>query len=237
MARDVVGDFVRYQQTGQGFNRIWVEVAAIVREFAERQLVKMHVTAGSARAVDECALAEVVEMTTDRLRALSTPNARGRFDPAKTRRPGMDGFRGWLWRVTRSKAVDWVRKHRQSAKKRNAKDEHARRRLAVRKVLLDSDLAYNKLSGGEYASILRRQPARFERFELLPILKECINQIENPGLRQAVGMMLDVSSTERDMAKKLNTPVATFHRRLHRAYEVLRPILELRGVEASWFGV
>jgi len=237
MARDVVGDFVRYQQTGQGFNRIWVEVAAIIREFAERQLVKMSVTAGSSRVVDEWALAEVVEMTTDCLRALAKPNASGRFDPAKTRRPGMDGFRGWLWRVTRSKAVNWVRENRPSAKKGNAKDDQSRRRLSVRKVLLDSDLAYNELSGGEYASILKLQPARFERFELLPILKECINQIEDPGLRQAVEMMLDVCSTERDMAKKLNTPVATFHRRLHRAYKVLRPILESRGVEASWFGV
>jgi DNA-directed RNA polymerase specialized sigma24 family protein len=237
MTRDLVGDFVRYQQTGQGFNGIWVEVAGIIREFAERQLVKMHVTAGSARAVDECALADVVEMTTDRLRALSKPNARGRFEPAKTRSPGMDGFRGWLWRVTRSKAVDWVRKHRPSAKKGNAKDEQARGRLALRKVLRDSDLAYNKLSGGDGASILKRQPSRLERIELLPILEESINQIEDPKLRQAVGMMLDVSSTERDMAERLNTPVATFHRRLHRAYAALRPILESRGVEASWFGV
>ncbi len=235
MARDVVGDFVRYQQTGQGFNGIWVEVAAVVREFAERQLVNMRVTAGSSRVVDEWALAEVVEMTTDRLRDLSKPNARGRFDPTKTRRLGMDGFRGWLWTVTWSKAVDWVRKNRPSARRGNAKDDHTRRRLVVRKVLLDSDLAYNKLAEGDSASILKRQPARCERVELLPILEECINQIDDPGLRQAVGMMLDVCSTERDMAKKLNTPVATFHHRLHRAYAVLRPILESRGVEASWF--
>ena len=106
MARDIVGEFVRYQETGQGFHGIWADVAEIVLDFAERQLVKMGVTAGSSRVADEFAVAEVVDNTTDRLLALSAPNARGRFDPTKTRRPGMDGFRGWLWRVTRSKSVD-----------------------------------------------------------------------------------------------------------------------------------
>jgi DNA-directed RNA polymerase specialized sigma24 family protein len=148
----------------------------------------------------------------------------------------MDGFRGWLWTVTWSKAVDWVRKNRPSARRGNAKDDHTRRRQVVRKVLLDSDLAYNELAEGDSASILKRQPARCERVELLPILEECINTIDDLRLRRAVGTMLDVCTTERDMAKRLNIPVPTFHARLHRAYRVLRPMLEARGVEPSWFG-
>ena len=100
----------------------------------------------------------------------------------------------------------------------------------------DSDLAYNELAGVDTASILKRQPARCERVELLPILEECINTIGDLRLRQAVGMRLDVCTTERGMAKRLNIPVPTFHGRLHRAYRVLRPMLEARGVEPSWFG-
>jgi DNA-directed RNA polymerase specialized sigma24 family protein len=236
MARDIVGEFVRYQETGQGFHGIWADVAEIVGEFAERQLVKMGVTAGHSRAADGLAVAEVVDNTTDRLLALSAPNARGRFDPTKTRRPGMDGFRGWLWRVTRSKSVDWVRKNRPCTEQEQTEKNRRHRRRPVRKVLLDSALGYNELAGADTGSVLKQQPARFERVELLPILEECINTIDDLRLRRAVGTMLDVCTTERDMAKRLNIPVPTFHARLHRAYRVLRPMLEARGVEPSWFG-
>jgi hypothetical protein len=211
---DVVARFVHYQQSGEGFDGIWSGIEPIVSEFASRSLAKLGVKA--VYGADEWAVADVVNQTAVRLLGLARPNATGRFDPARAK-PGISGLRGWLWGVVARLSVDWARVHRDA------------------RVVPVSTLTWNELpSGDEVDSFLDRLAAKIERPDLLPILNECISRLEDPFLRQVMQLRLHDGLSERAAADRLGMSAPTIHRRLHDAYDLLRPMLEQFGVDEAW---
>lgn len=213
---DVVARLVRFQETGAGFDGVWAEIGPIVAECAWRNLRKLGVRAGVARD----AVGDVVNSTASRLLRLAEPRAGGRFDPTRLTRPGVAGLRGWLWRMVQRQAADWKR------------DEYGGR---GKKMVPESGLEWNESSDSDDgASIVKRQVAKIERADLLPVLHECINALADPDLRQVVRLRLDEDLSQRDIAKRLGTSAPTVHRRLQDAYALLRPLLEDRGIDAAW---
>jgi RNA polymerase sigma factor (sigma-70 family) len=213
---DAVARFVRFQQTGRGFDGVWADIGPIVADFARRNLQTLGVRRGVARnAVDD-----VVNSTATRLLRLAEPQAGGQFDPARLSKPGLSGLRGWLWRVVERQAADWKRK------------EYGGRGM---KIVPESGLEWNELSEtDDGASILKRQVAKLQRADLLPVLHQCINQLADPDLRKVVRLRLDEALSQRDIAERVGTSAPTIHRRLQDAYELLRPLLEDRGIDAAW---
>ena len=212
---DVVAKLVGFQKTGKGFDGVWEEIGPIVKEFARRNLRKMDVIGGeSSWAVDD-----VVSQTVEKLMGLSASGAGGRFNPAKAK-PGLAGVRAWLWAVVKNQAVNWVR---------------ANRGGRGVKVLSESVLSWNELgSGKESESFLERIVAKIDRPELLPILQECINRLPDPVMREMVQLKLDEELSVRGTADRTGIHKSSVQRNLTSAYEMLRPMLEERGVDVSW---
>jgi RNA polymerase sigma factor (sigma-70 family) len=213
---DVVAHLVHFQETGEGFAGVWAEIGPIVADCARGNLRKIGVRAGVARnAVDD-----IVNSTVGRLLRLAEPQAGGKFDPSRLAKPGLSGLRGWLWRVVERQVADWRRV------------EYGGRGM---KIVPESGLEWNASPENEDgASIVKRQVAKIERADLLPILHECVNQLPDPHLREVVRLRLDEDLSQRDIAKRLGTSATTIHRRLQDAYDLLRPLLEDRGIDAAW---
>lgn len=217
---DTVAKFLTFQQTGLGFDELWGDLQPIIAEFARRTLRKLGVR---VRAGDG-AVGDVEGQTVVRLLKLPAAGARGRFDPLKARRPGISGFRGWLWRVVANEAATWSRNERGS-----------RRILITPESGLGAPSEWNAPAAADDGpSILKRQVAKIVRPDLLPIMEECINRLENPAHRQVVRLQLGEGLSQRQIAERLKTSATTVFHRLHAAYEQLRPLLEERGVDESW---
>ncbi len=212
---DTVEKFVEFQRTGVGFDAVWADLHPIVTEFAGRNLRKLGVR---VRAGDG-SVGDVEGQTVACLMGLAAEGARGRFDPAKAA-PGIPGFRGWLWQVVASQAADWARNERGSRKV---------------KITPESGLAWNEVPGStDGPSVVKREVAKIERPDLLPILEECVNALPDPELRDVVRLQLHEGLPQREIAGRLQTSAATICRRLKDAYAEMRPLLEARGVDASW---
>jgi RNA polymerase sigma factor (sigma-70 family) len=210
----LVENFLEFQRTGQGFNELWPNLHAHVTEMAEYHLRKF----GVRVAADDGSVAAVEGETTIRLMSLAAEGAKGRFDPNKAA-PGISGFRGWLWKVVRSQTSNWLREEQGGRK---------------RKIIPVSNLEWNEASDShDDSSILKNQPAKIERADLLPILEEVINELTNPAQRQAVRVQLEGGLSKRQTAKRLNVSISTMNRRLNSAYAILIPLLEQRGVDCS----
>lgn len=214
---EIVEKFLRFQATGMGFDLAWAGVGPIVEECARVALKKLRVKVWTGYG--EWAVDDVGSMTKLRLLELGQPGANGRFDPAKTKAVGLSGFKGWLWRVVYRQAVDWARDNRNVGEK---------------KLYLESDLELNDPSGdGEPESILKQTPARIERAELLPILEEVIGKLTDPLMREAVTLKLREGLSQQETADRLGVSDTTIQRRLKAAYDILRPLLEARGIDDS----
>jgi RNA polymerase sigma factor (sigma-70 family) len=215
---DVVSKLVEFQRTGRGFDGFWNEIHPIVVDFARRNLVKIGVRVRPADP--EGAVGDVVSETCLALRKLSLPGVGGQFRPEKMKKPGLSGVRAWLWRVVRSKAVNWQR------------DTIGGRGVTIKP---EAGLDWNDLPpDGEGTSIVKQVVAKIERPDLLPILAACINELPDPKIRRIVRMRLDEDLSQRGIAKRLRLSPVTIHRRLQAAYALLRPLLEERGVDMSW---
>lgn len=215
---EIIEKFVCFQQTGTGFDVVWAAMQPVVEEFARRVLRKYGVkvwTGHGASAVDD-----VSSQTKLRLLELGQPGARGRFDPSRTKSAGLSGLQGWLWRVVERQAIDCTR---------------ATYRCGDRKLFLESDLEWNdQCTDGDRESILKQTPAKVERAALLPILEECINQLAEPLMRDAVLLKLHEGLSEAATAARLGVSDTTIHRRLQAAYAILRPLLESHGIDDRW---
>lgn len=215
---EIVEQFLRFQVTGTGFDVAWAGVGPIVEEFARRSLRKYGVKVWTGHG--EWAVDDVVSQTKVRLLELGQPGAKGRFDLARTKAGGLSGLKGWLWRVVDRQSVDWVRDNCN---------------VGDRKLFLESDFELNDPSGiGEPESFLKLQPAKIERAALLPILEELIGQLADPLMRQAMLLKLHEGLSQEETGRRLGVSDTTIGRRLHDAYEILRPQLEARGVDESW---
>jgi len=216
---DLVAGFVRFQQTNVGFDGIWeAGLGELVAEFAKRNLRKLGVQVSR----DGSCVGEVTGMTMERLMNLAK-YTRGRFDPEKASQPGISGFRAWLWRVVASQAANWVRNERGSR----------RVRIIPESALGTSE--WNELpDADERPSIVKAQVAKIERPDLLPILEACINDLEDPELREVMRLTLHDGLSQAQIAKRLGLAPATVCRRSQLARTLLRPLLEARGVDESW---
>jgi RNA polymerase sigma factor (sigma-70 family) len=219
----VVARFVDFQETGAGFEGVWADVGPIVEEFARRTLRKNGVK--TPFGDDGWAVDDVVNQTAARLMDLAAPGAAGRFDPARASKPGLSGLRGWLSRIVERQAVDWTRNYRGGRKAAGVRSA---------KILTESSLVLNRVVGVDDGSLLKRQVAKPRRPDLLPMLDECIRQLPDAFLRTVIQLKLHEGLSERQTAKRLRVPVPRVHRGLHRAYAMLRPLLEDRGVDADW---
>ena len=209
----VVQKFLRFQKGRGPFDPVWVDVEPIVREFAGRSLVRLGVK--SFGVVDEWAVDDVVQQTVLTLTKLGERGASGRFDPAKTQ-PGISGFRGWLWKVVESQAVNWWREYRGG------------RRF---KIVAESALPLNQLpSGDEPKSFFDRLLAKVERPDLLPLLNECIAELPEP-LQRLLRLRLDENLSHRQTAARIGSSAPVVGRRLQDAYAILRTLLEARGFD------
>jgi len=215
---NLVATFLKFQKTGEDFEGVWANLGPIVEQFAQQSLRKLGVYA--AFSVDTWAADDVVSVTKVKLLSLAKPNAKGRFAPSKSQQQGLSGLRGWLSRIVRNEAVNWTRTYR-----------HGR---GV-KITPESGFEWNDLPGQkDVTSILKRQEAKVQRADLLPILEECIDRLTDPLQRRVVRLKLNESMSERDTARTLGTNTSMVHRRLHEAYALLRPMLEERGVDLAW---
>jgi len=214
----VVAKFLKFQKTGENFEGVWADLGPIVEQFAQQSLRKLGVYA--AFGVDPWAVDDVVSVTKVKLAGLGMPKAKGQFAPSKAQQRGLSGLRGWLSRIVRNEAVNWTRIYR------NGRGV---------KITTESDFKWNDLPGQEDgSSILKREEAKVQRADLLPILEECIDKLPDPLQRKAIRLKLHESMSERDTARKLGTNTSLVHRRLHEAYALLRPMLEERGVDMAW---
>lgn len=213
-----VAALLHYQQTGQGFDRFWTEAGPMVAEFARRNLRKLGVR---VRGSDEDGpVGEVVNCTVQKLLELSRPGAGGRFDLSKTKRPGMAALQAWLNRVVQRHAVTWLR------------SEQGSRSV---KIIPDSNVGWNPLPDDEESlSIVNRKVAKIERADLLPILRDCINCLPDPLMRELVRLKLDEELSLRHTADRLEIHVSSVQRCLTKAYALLRPMLEEHGADYSW---
>lgn len=224
---ETVRKLVRFQDTGEGFDGLWNDLAPIVEEFARRSLRTALFKGGAKSAfrdVEE-ATGEVVNDTVLRLNRLADPGAGGRFDPSRAK-PGLSGLRGWLWQVVKSQAVNWVRDFRGG---RSVK-------IWVESGLVGSSaLGLNEpVTGDEGGAFLDRQVAKLEREDLLPVLEACIARLSDPLMREMVLLKLHEELSVRDTADELQVTESKVQRRLTAAYALLRPMLEARGMDASW---
>lgn len=214
----IVERFLRFQSTGATFDLAWEGVKPIVLDSARKALKKLRIKVWTAYG--EWAIDDVASMSKLRLLELGQPGAGGRFDPAKTKSPGISGFKGWLWKVVYSQAVDWARDNRN---------------VGERKLFLEGDLACNDPSGdGESESFLKQVPAKIERAALLPLLDEVIGQLEDPLMREAVRLKLHEDLSHEETGKRLGVSDTTIQRRLKAAYAILGPLLEERGFHEGW---
>lgn len=217
-----VRKLLEFQKTGTGFDGFWGDVHEIVVDSARKSLLKALQKGGVKSAYGDMleANGDVVSETCTRLKGLSKPGAGGRFDPAKCGQPGLSGLKGWLYRIVSNEAVSWVRQHRGG------------RGL---KITCERALDWNDLSSDDGPkSFLDRQVAKIERPDLLPILQECIAELDDPLMRELITLKLDQDLSVRKSAKRLDLTDSMVQRRLTTAYDLLRPLLEARGVDATW---
>lgn len=215
--RDTVETWLRFQETGQGFEGAWQAIGTMIEEFAGRSLARLGVL--DFQGVDPWAVGDVVGETSGKLLQLGRPGARGRFDPARAK-PGLSGLRGWLCRIVERQAVDWVREYRYGRSVR---------------IVPETDLVWNAMPGcDEPASFLDRVPAKFHRPDLLPILEACVERLPDPFQQQIVRLKLRDELSLRETAGKLRVPVTRVQRQLCKAFALMRRMLELDGIDEAW---
>jgi len=223
LGRDVplnglVAEFVEFQNTGKGFDRVWVGIGPIVEQFAGQCLAKLGVL--NRYEVDPWAKDDVVSETALKLRKLGQPAAKGRFDASRAQ-PGISGLKGWLYAVVNSQAVNWVRDHRGGRSV---------------KVTFESDKGQisNVLSSGdEPKAFFDRVAAKMERPDLLPLLNEVIKKLPE-DLARLVRLRLDEGLSHRQTAPVVGISAPVVGRRLNEAYALLRGWLEEAGFDEAW---
>jgi len=219
---DLVARFVEFQRTGHGFGDLWAGLEPLVTEFARRKLRKLGVW---VRAGDG-AVGDVTGQTVERLMRLSADGARGRFDPLKASKPGLSGFRGWLYRVVANQAATWARNER-----------GGRRIRIIPESALGTGAEWNDMPGdSDRASVLKTAVAKVDvrDLELVDIMNECLAALPEERYRTVLRLHNWEGLSERTIARQLGTSVSDVHRTLVRARRLLEGSLRRRGIDESW---
>lgn len=211
-------------QARQAAAAFLADIGPFVRERATRELRKRLVH-GPDGGDDLAAIDDVTSEISLRMvrlegvdRRIAAGHRGGRFVPGRGV-GGVEGLRRWLSRLTGNEVVTYCRQNRSAG-----------RRVKIRST---TDLDLNPTYGN--GSPLDRMPAKFVRPDLLPILDECIAQLPD-DLRTLVRLKLDEGLSLRATAVRQGRSPTTVFRGLQEAFAILRPMLEARGIDESWFG-
>jgi len=208
----VVDQLIGYQDTGEGFDRLWGEIAPTIESIAASRLRK-HLVWERPGRVDRVAVLEVAQQVSAKLLPLRDPEAKGKFDPSRTA-PGAAGVARWLFGIVSTEAANYCRDWRTGRGKVSCKTM--------------TGLHLNSLEGAESA----RVPPKLAPVDLSAILNRCLDRID-PLLALPVRLRLQ-GLTDRDAGKKLGCSASTVNKRIAKATVKLRPLLESEGIDESF---
>lgn len=210
---DVVSMLQVFQATGIGFSAVWEATSAAVAKLVRQRLRKRLVKSPDATA-------DVIQIVVKSLLELPGKGPQAWFDPARSRKSGVDALNAWLFGFV------------VNAVKNYCETWHGAR--PGKKVIADAALPLNEL--GEAKSVVKSVVAKIEvdDRELMQIVNECVDALPD-RYRRLVRLSKWDGLSERRIAKHTGLNVSKIHRRLQKAYGLLRAALATRGVDAEWF--
>jgi len=220
MDHGTVAAMMAFQRHGTGFGAVWQEIRPEVEKTVRREL-RNRLVWGHKTAEDEAAVDDTLQQVVAKLLQLpGKPNSW--FDPNKGKGTGrVSALKGWLSRIAANETVEYCRFWRDAGR-------------SVRSIPL-SQLELNGPVDSRWAAKPDLAKLRIDEAALTEALNECIDSLENEVLRRMVRLRLRENLSERKLAARLGMNVTTVHRRLHDAYELLRPLLAQRGVDGDWW--
>jgi len=210
----VVGLLTGFLESGAqaSFEKLWGAIEQPIDRMA-RQLLRKRLVRGRFTIDDENAVQEVMQQVALDLLQVPSKDRSTWFDPAR------GGALGWLYGFVRHAVLDYVA------------DFHDARE--GRKVVVESGLSFNELS--ERDSILKTAVAKVEvnRTELCEVMNDCIERLPSDDMRTLVRLWMNEDISRRALAERLGMHVSKVQRRLTQAFDLLRPMLEAKGYDAS----
>ncbi|MFM8284167.1 MAG: RNA polymerase sigma factor [Planctomycetaceae bacterium] len=216
---DRIERLLKFQATGIGFDALWVELEPLVTSLAAASLGKRR-RSGQVVNVVADDIANRVGLALSRLAEPQRCNAR--FDPTKTRQPGLTGLRAWLSRIVANAVVDAVQPRRRR-RKRGPGTRHPSPPELVGGAAWVTILATVEAGGDD--------PTRLTMAELEPIVAECLRRIPVARQRRVVALKLHDGLSLRQTATLLGVPVCRVMGDLDAGMTTLRRLLVERGVE------
>ena len=219
MDHGTVEAMMAFQRQETDFGAVWQDIQPEVEKTVRRELRKWLVR-GHKTAQDEAAIDDTLQQVICKLLQLpGKPNSW--FDPKKGKGTGgVSALKGWLSRIAANETVEYCRTWRGAGRSF--------------KSIPMSQLELNGPVESRWAAKPDLVKLRIDEAELAKILNECINSLEDESLRRIIGLRLQEKLSERKLAERLGMNVTTVHRRLHDAYDLLRPLLKQRGIDGDW---
>jgi len=215
---DWIERLLKFQATGIGFDALWVELEPLVTSLAAASLGKRR-RSGQVVNVVADDIANRVGLALSRLAEPQRCNAR--FDPTKTRQPGLTGLRAWLSRIVANAVVDAVQPRRRRT--RGPGDRPPSPPELVGGAAWGTILATVEAGGDD--------PTRLTMAELEAIVAECLRRIPVARQRRVVALKLQDGLSLRQTATLLGVPVCRVMGDLDAGMTTLRRLLVERGVE------
>jgi len=219
MDNGTVDAMVAFQRHGIGFEKMWQDIQPIVEKAIRREL-KNRLVRGHKSAEDEAAVDDTLQQVAWKL--LQLPGRPGSwFSLNKGRGTGrVSALKGWLSTIAGNEAVEYCRVWRGAGKSMKS--------IPLSQCELNGPLEARSAVKPALLSL------RIDEAKLSKVMNECIDSLEDDGLRRLVSLRLRENLSERSLAKRLDMNVTTVHRRLHDSYALLRPLLVKQGVDGDW---
>ena len=219
MDHGTVEAMVAFQRQETDFGAVWQDIQPVVENTVRRELRKWLVR-GHKTAQDEAAIDDTLQQVICKLLQLpGKPNSW--FDPNKGKgKSGVSALKGWLSKIAAHETIEYCRTWRGAGK-------------TVKSIPM-SQLELNGPVESRWAAKPDLAKVRIDEAELSEVLNECIDSLENDMLRRMIKLRLQEKLSERKLAERLGMNVTTVHRRLHDAYDLLRPLLKQRGIDGDW---
>ena len=205
-----------FESGGLGFQTLWRAIEQPIDRMA-RQLLRKRLVRGRFTVDDENAVQEVMQQVALGLLEVPSKDRKTWFDPS--RGSSDSAVLGWIYGFVRHAVADYC------------DDFHDARE--GRKVVVESGLSFNELS--ERDSILKTAVAKVEvnRTELCEVMNDCIERLPSDDMRTLVRLWMNEDISRRALAERLGMHVSKVQRRLTQAFDLLRPMLETKGYDAS----
>jgi len=216
MNANTIAKLLSYQATGRGFDDFWADVDSHVHSQARDRLRRRRVR-GWKTFDDLAAVDEVVQQVRCDIFTGTGPGGKGRFNPALGG-GGLDGLRGWLFRIVENTTIKYCRKYRSGGRGKI-------------KVGTFTDFALNDPPGGH--GVLKA-PLKFDpdRFELIDLVNDCLRSLP-PEQRQVYQLRFGETLTHREAAQRLATSAPTVCRREKTLHAAVQAWFRDRGIDAA----